>query len=110
MSDHRDQLNILAPLETKPKMDELHREVERAAGHPLSRRSALGLGGLMLLTRRAAARRPASNATGGSTASADTLAGKPLEDHLEIYNWSQYDDPSTYKKFMALPAEVTRPG
>jgi spermidine/putrescine transport system substrate-binding protein len=33
------------------------------------------------------------------------LAGKPLENHLEIFNWSEYDDPSTYKKFMALPDE-----
>ena len=23
-----------------------------------------------------------------------------------IYNWSQYDDPSTYKKFKALPDEA----
>ena len=33
------------------------------------------------------------------------LAGKPLENHLEIFNWSEYDDPSTYKKFKELPAE-----
>ena len=49
MSDNPNHLNILAPIETKAKMDALHRTVERAAGHPMSRRSALGLGGLMLL-------------------------------------------------------------
>src|SRR4029077_9993837 len=41
-----------------------------------------------------------------SSASANPLAGKPLENHLEIYNWSQYDDPSTYTKFKKLPAEA----
>src|SRR5260370_8243923 len=42
-----------------------------------------------------------------SSASANPLAGKPLESHLEIYNWSQYDDPSTFTKFRKLPAEAT---
>ena len=37
---------------------------------------------------------------------ANSLAGKPLENHLEIYNWSQYDDPSTFTKFAKLPAEA----
>src|SRR5207245_7241705 len=41
-----------------------------------------------------------------STSSANPLAGKPLENHLEIYNWSEYDDPSTFSKFKKLPAEV----
>ena len=106
MSDDRDQLNILAPVETKSKLDALHRTVERAAGHPMSRRSALGLGGLMLL----AACGSTSTGTGGQPAAPrrrpTALAGKPLENHLEIFNWSEYDDPSTYKKFMALPAEA----
>ena len=109
MTDHRDQLNILAPARDKPKLDSLHREVERAAGMPLSP------------ARRARARRPACSLRAcGSTstarrtapapaASADPLTGEPLENHLEIYNWSQYDDPSTYKKFMELPDEP-RPG
>jgi spermidine/putrescine transport system substrate-binding protein len=105
MSDNRDQLNILAPVETKTKLDALHRTVERAAGHPMSRRSALGLGGLMLLsacgsTSTGQASPGDATATGGSG-----LAGTPLENHLEIFNWSEYDDPSTYKKFMALPDE-----
>src|SRR5260370_42588065 len=41
-----------------------------------------------------------------SSASANPLAGKPLESHLEIYNWSEYDDPSTFTKFKKLPAEA----
>jgi spermidine/putrescine transport system substrate-binding protein len=102
MSEQRDHLNILAPLETKPKMDQLYRDVVRAAGHPMTRRSALGIGGLMLLGA-CGSTSTGDNATGGSTASADALSGKPLEKQLEIYNWSQYDDPSTYKKFKALP-------
>ncbi len=104
MSDKRDHLNILVPRETKPKLDELHLAVERAAGHHMSRREALGLGGLALL---AAACGSTSTSSGGTTeASNDPLAGQPLEDHLEIFNWSEYDDPSTYKNFMKLPAEA----
>jgi spermidine/putrescine transport system substrate-binding protein len=108
MTDHHDHLNILAPLETKPKLDQLYRDVVRAAGHPLSRRSALGLGGLMLLSA-CGSTSTGDEGTGGSTASSDPLAGRPVEDHLEIFNWSQYDDPSTYKKFTALP-DVSKAG
>jgi spermidine/putrescine transport system substrate-binding protein len=106
MSDRPDQLNILAPVETKPKLDALHRSVERVAGHPMSRRSALGLGGLMLLSA-CGSTSTGQNASpgGGASTAAGGLAGKPLENHLEIFNWSEYDDPSTYKKFMALPEE-----
>ena len=42
MTDHRDHLKMLAPIESKPKLDALYRDIVRAAGHPLSRRSALG--------------------------------------------------------------------
>ena len=108
MTDHRDHLNLLAPLESKPTLDQLHRDVVRAIGHPLSRRSALGIGGLMLLSA-CGSTSTGDQGTGTSTASSDALAGKPLEDHLEIFNWSQYDDPSTYKKFMALP-DVSKAG
>ena len=110
MNDSRDQINLLAPRATKPKLDRLQRMVEDAAGHPLSRRSALGLGGLMLLSA-CGSTSTGNGATGGSTQSAgtDALAGKPLENHLEIYNWSEYDDPSTYKKFKALP-DVAKAG
>jgi spermidine/putrescine transport system substrate-binding protein len=105
MSDNRDQLNILAPVETKTKLDALHRQVERAAGHPMSRRSALGLGGLMLLSACGSTSTGAGSPGPGSSSGSDPLSGKPVENHLEIFNWSEYDDPSTYKKFMALPAE-----
>ena len=108
MTDRRDHLNILAPRETKPKLDQLHRDIVRAVGHPLSRRSALGIGGLALLSA-CGSTSTGTGATGSSTATADALSGKPLGDHLEIYNWSQYDDPSTYKKFMALP-DVAKAG
>jgi spermidine/putrescine transport system substrate-binding protein len=108
MNTDHDRLNILAPRTIKPKFDYLHREVQRAAGRPLTRRQALGLGGMALF----AAACGSTSTTGGggsansSTASANPLAGKPLENHLEIYNWSEYDDPSTYKKFRKLPAEA----
>ncbi|HSD02536.1 MAG TPA: spermidine/putrescine ABC transporter substrate-binding protein [Gaiellales bacterium] len=104
----RDHLNLLAPRSMRPKFDYLHREVEDLAGTRMSRRAALGLGGLALL---AAACGGSTNAGGGgnngaASQPADALKGKPLEDQLVIYNWSQYDDPSTYKKFEQLPDEA----
>jgi spermidine/putrescine transport system substrate-binding protein len=105
MNADKDRLNILAPRAMKPKLDYLHREVQQAAGRPLTRRQALGLGGMALF---AAACGSTSTTQSGSSpaASANPLAGKPLEDHLEIYNWSEYDDPSTFAKFKKLPAEA----
>jgi spermidine/putrescine transport system substrate-binding protein len=104
MNDRADHLNILAPQSTKAKFDELHRNVERAAGRRISRREALGLGGLLLLT--AACGSTSTGSDGGTKTSTDPLTGKPVEGHLEIFNWSEYDDPSTYKMFAALPAEA----
>jgi spermidine/putrescine transport system substrate-binding protein len=102
-----DELHILAPREMKPKFDYLAREVEHAAGRRMSRREALGLGGVALLAAVAAACGKTSTSSGNPAPSGSTsLAGKPLEDHLEIYNWSQYDDPSTYKEFLKLPDEA----
>src|SRR5712692_3669124 len=111
MNESRDDLNILAPREMKPKFDYLHREVQRAAGHRINRREALGLGGMAILAAAAAACGSTTTTTGGapqgsSGTSANPLKGKPLENHLEIYNWSQYDDPSTFTKFTKLPAEA----
>jgi spermidine/putrescine transport system substrate-binding protein len=109
MNDNRDELNILVPHAMKPKLDYLHREVQRAAGRRINRREALGLGGMAILAAAAASACSTTTTPGGGTSSggsANPLAGKPLENHLEIYNWSQYDDPSTYTKFLKLPAEV----
>jgi len=111
MNEDRDQLNILAPRAMKPKLDYLHREVQRAAGRRIDRRQALGLGGMALLAAAAAACGKTTTTSGGTPAgpagsAANTLASKPLENHLEIYNWSQYDDPSTFTKFTKLPAEA----
>ncbi len=107
-SDH-DELSILAPREMKPKLDYLHREVQRAAGHRMNRREALGLGGVAILAAAAAACGSTTTTTGGGSqnpagAGANPLTHKPLENRLEIYNWSEYDDPSTFKKFTKLPA------
>jgi spermidine/putrescine transport system substrate-binding protein len=111
MSDRRDELNVLAPRELRSKFDYLHREVQRAAGVRISRRQALGLGGLALLaaacgTTTTTSQNTTSSAPTTGASSANPLTGKSLEDHLEIYNWSQYDDPSTYKGFKALPDET----
>ena len=110
MNTNRDELNILAPRALKPKLGYLHREVQRAAGRPMSRRQALGLGGMALFAAAAAGCSTSTSTGSGSqstsSGSANPLAGKQLENHLEIYNWSQYDDPSTYTKFKKLPAEA----
>ena len=103
--DPKDHLNILAPRSMRSKFDYLHREVQDLAGMRVNRRAALGIGGLALL---AAACGGSTNAGGGGGAASqptDALKGKPIEDELVIYNWSEYDDPSTYKKFEELPDE-----
>src|SRR6476620_7877547 len=107
MNTDHDQLNILAPRTIKPKFDYLHREVQRAAGRPLTRRQALGLGGMALFAAAcgSTATTQSGSSSSSSSSSSDALAGKPLENHLEIYNWSQYDDPSTFTKFTKLPEE-----
>jgi spermidine/putrescine transport system substrate-binding protein len=109
MSESPIDLNILAPSEMKPKFDYLYREVLDLAGRRITRREALGLGGLALLAAAAAAcgtTTPVTKSSRVSSGSANPLTGKALENHLEIYNWSQYDDPSTYKKFRRLPDEA----
>ena len=108
MNDARDELIILAPRVIKPKLDYLHRVVQRAAGRAMNRRQALGLGGMAMLAAAAAACGGPGSSSGGSTSGSGSgsLTGKPLENHLEIYNWSEYDDPSTFTKFTKLPAEA----
>jgi spermidine/putrescine transport system substrate-binding protein len=108
MTDKPETLNLIAPVSTKKKLDGIHRRVEQAAGRRMSRREALGLSGLLLLTAACGSTSTSSGGGGGSNTQAggaSSLKGKPVENHLEIFNWSEYDDPSTYKKFMQLPAE-----
>lgn len=103
-----DKLNILAPRSVKPKLDYLHRQLYRDAAERsgLSRRELLGLGALGLI---AAACGGSTNAggggggggNGGGSGGGNTLAGKPIEKNLVIYNWSEYDAASTTKKFEA---------
>jgi spermidine/putrescine transport system substrate-binding protein len=110
MNTDNNHLNILAPRAMKPKFDYLHREVQYAAGRPLSRRQALGLGGLALLAGAAGCSTSTTSGTPSASssgaASANPLAGKPLENHLEIYTWTEYSDPTTFTKFLKLPAEA----
>jgi len=103
------EIRLLAPESVKPTLDSMHRDVMEASGSHVTRRRALGLGGMALLAMGAAACGTTSTSGGGGATSggaspSDTLSGKPLENHLEIFNWSQYDDPSTYTKFKAQPA------
>ena len=102
-------MNILVPVEAKPRLDYLHREVESAAGFGMTRRQALGWGAWLLLSAFLAACGASTTtnnpAPAGSASTANPLAGKALESKLQIYNWSQYDAPTTYTKFEHLPAE-----
>src|SRR5260370_27491828 len=108
MNEDQSELRILAPRGMQPKFDYLHREVQRAAGRRINRREALGLGGMAIFAAAAAACGNTTTTSGGTQGSsgANPLAGKPLENHLEIYNWSQYDDPSTFTKFVQPPAHA----
>jgi spermidine/putrescine transport system substrate-binding protein len=108
MNTDNNQLNMLAPRAMKPKFDYLHREVQHAAGHQISRRQALGLGGLALLAGAAGCSTTSTSGTPSAspTGSANPLAGKPLENHLEMYTWTEYSDPTTFTKFTKLPAEA----
>ncbi len=85
MSEDGDSLKILAPPSVKRRLDAIEAAVQDVAGRPISRRDALGVAGLALL------------AAGGVAGSARAAGG--LESQLVIYNWSQYDDPRTYKDF-----------
>ncbi len=104
MSDRPDELDILAPVSTKSKLDYLHREIQHAAGRRINRREALGVAGLAFLAA-ACGTTTGSSTSGSAAGSSSGLAGQPLGSSLQIYNWSQYDAPSTYKDFMNQPAE-----
>jgi spermidine/putrescine transport system substrate-binding protein len=107
----RDTLNILAPTSAKPKLQYLHRQLYRDAGERsgLSRRELLGLGALGLIAAACGGSTNAGGGGGGSSPSSgggNTLAGKPIENELVIYNWSEYDAASTTKKFEANHAST----
>jgi spermidine/putrescine transport system substrate-binding protein len=116
MTDRDDDLRILAPTSLRPKFDYLHREVQSLTGARISRRQALGLAGLAVIAAacgtttttnpNTGTTTPGPEGTNPASPSANPLTGKPLENHLEIYNWSQYDDPSTYKNFKKLSDEA----
>ena len=104
MTDPRNSLNVLAPASAKPKLDYLHRQLYRDAAERsgLNRRELLGLGALGLLAAACGGSTNAGGGGGGSSTPAsggNTLAGKPMESSLIIYNWSQYDAESTFKQF-----------
>src|SRR5260370_1528268 len=101
MNKDQDQLNILAPRTIKPKFDYLHREVQRAAGRPLSRRQALGLGGMALFAAACGSTATTQSRTSStsSSASANPLAAKPLESHLATHNSPHSHAPPTFPQF-----------
>src|SRR6478752_6790869 len=99
MDKPNDELRLLAPTSLKPKLDRIAALAQQAGadqGLKVSRRHALGLGGLALLIAGCGGTTGGS-ATGGAatTGKASVLAGKPLESNLLIYNFSEYLDPRT---------------
>jgi spermidine/putrescine transport system substrate-binding protein len=97
-------LRLLAPASLKPKMDRLARLSQTAAwrehGVKVSRREAIGLGGLALLIAGCGGSTGGSSTgSAGGTAAASGLKGKPLESDLLIYNFSEYLDPKTRSSF-----------
>ena len=106
----KEELNILIPVESKPRLDSIRRAVRDPEGEGITRRELLALGGAAALVAFAAACGTTTTSGGnpsptGSAGAVGALAGKPLESKLQIYNWSQYDAASTYKKFENLPDE-----
>ena len=101
MKDELDSLNILAHESAKPKVEYLTRELYLQAGRTFDRRQLLGMGALAVI----AAACGGTTSTGGGGQATDTgpggstLEGQPIEDELVIFNWSDYDDPSTFSKF-----------
>jgi spermidine/putrescine transport system substrate-binding protein len=83
--DGTDGLRVLAPRGVKERFDALESAVQGVSGKRVNRRDALGVAGLALL------------AAGGFARAARASSG--IESDLVIYNWSQYDDPRTYKSF-----------
>ena len=85
MNQNPDDLRILAPREMKPKLDYLHREVQRAAGRQINRRQALGLGGMAIFAAAAAA--CGTTSTGGfpqnppRSPPAGKAPGQPRQDY-----------------------------
>ncbi len=105
-----DEFRVLAPEHARSKLEYMKRAVTEPDGFGITRRQLLALGGTAAFVAFAAACGTTTTGGGGSTSTAvptatNTLAGKALENQLQIYNWSQYDAPSTYTKFENLPAE-----
>ena len=107
--DQRDDgLRVLAPEQTRPKIEYMKRAVTDPDVYGITRRQLLMMGGAAALVAFAAACGTTTTAGGVSTAAPtakNTLAGMAMENKLQIYNWSQYDAASTYKKFENLPQE-----
>ena len=103
-----DELRVLAPEQTRSKIEYMKRAVTDPDVYGITRRQLLMMGGAAALVAFAAACGTTTTAGGVSTAAPtakNTLAGMAMKNKLQIYNWSQYDAASTYKKFENLPQE-----
>jgi spermidine/putrescine-binding protein len=87
MTPYRDEIRMLAPSSQRKRMDTVAQAAKNTYGGRYTRAELLGLAGLgglaLALPGRAAA----------------AVEAAPIENELVIYNWSQYDNPTTYTNF-----------
>lgn len=116
MTRRDDTVRALLPRSMAPRLARTEAMVQRAnaalGGAPLSRREALGLGGLGLLlaacggqtaaVQETSETTPAAGSDSGAssaTTSTSSLAGKPIEGQLNVYDWTEYEDPKSIEAF-----------
>jgi spermidine/putrescine-binding protein len=87
MTPYRDEIRMLAPRAERRRFDAVAQAAQNTYGKRYTRAELLGLAGLGGLAL----------ALPGTASAASAAA--PIENELVIYNWSQYDDPSTYTNF-----------
>jgi spermidine/putrescine-binding protein len=95
-----DPLKVLAPASMRTRFARVAAAAQGVAspqGVRMTRAEALGVGGLALL----AASCGASTASSPPPTATTSLAGKPIEDRLVIYDWASYEDPKSVKSFTA---------
>ena len=96
-----DLLRVLVPESRRPRFVRTAaavQELHARAGVTLSRREALGIGALALFAA-ACGGTTASGGASSTSGSGSSLANKPIENELIIYNWAQYEDPKSIQSF-----------
>jgi spermidine/putrescine transport system substrate-binding protein len=98
-------LAVLAPDAMRPRFQHtawLAQAVAARSGVAMTRREALGLGGLALLAAACS-----GTTSPSSSAPSQSLSGQEIEDKLVIYNWAQYEDPKSVDAFKTGHPDTT---